>query len=63
MLFWQLVNEPRRHRRLPLAIHTSIGRKGDRANFFGAGYADIGQPALFLEALLTAFIHRTLRRK
>ena len=63
MIRWQFVDEARGHGGLPLAEDPPVGRKGDRAELLGPGDAHIGQPALFLEPLDPAFVHRALRGK
>ena len=63
MLGRQLIDETRRHRRLPLTIDPAVRGKRNRANLLRPGNADIGQSPLFFETLHPAFIHRPLGRK
>ena len=59
----QLINKPAWQSRLPLPIDPAICRKRNRANFFCAGDAHIGQAPLFLQTLEATFVHRALRGK
>ena len=59
----QFIDEPAGQLALPLAVNPAVRGEGDRAKLLGACDADIGQTALFLEALLAAFVHAALARE
>ncbi len=59
----QLVEEARGDGRLPEAVDAAVGDEPDVQVLLGAGQADIGEAALFLEAGAAAFVERALVRK
>ena len=63
MGFRQFVEEARGDGRLPEAVDAAVGDEPDVAAALGAGDADIGEAAFFLEAGAAAFVQRALVRE
>ncbi len=63
MVLRQFINKARRQSRVPLAVRAAIAGKADGGALFGAGNADIGEAALFLQAFGAAFIKAALMGK
>ena len=63
MRLGQFVEEARGDGRLPHAVNAAIGDEPDLHPLLAAGDADIGQPALFLEAGATALVEGALMGK
>jgi hypothetical protein len=59
----QIVDEARRARRLPQTVNAPVGREENPRPALGAGYADIGEAALLLEAGAAIVVERALMRK
>ncbi len=60
MVGWQLAQEARRDRRLPLVEDAPVGGKGDIGALASTGQADIGETALLFEAGQALVVERAL---
>ena len=63
MIGGKLVDEARGNGRVPLAVNAAIAGEKQLRAAFCAGEADVGQPALLLEARLALLIKRALVRE
>ncbi len=63
MVVGQVADEARWDRRRPLAVDAAVGGVADRGGALGPRDADIGEPALLLEAGVAALVERALRRE
>ena len=63
MGFGQFVEEARGDGRLPQAVDAAVGDEPDVQVLLGAGEADIGEAALFLQAGAAALVERALVRE